>query len=186
MAITVRRRFTTEEYHKMGEHGILAEDDRVELIAGEIVEMSPIGPPHAGHVARLNAVLGRLAGDRAIVWVQTPVDLDDYSEPQPDVVLLRPRADFYTTVHPCPADVLLLIEVADSSLDYDRNVKVPLYARAGVPEVWLVDLTGAGRVEVYQNPSGAGYGRLLRPSREDVVPLPGLEGVTLAVADILG
>jgi Uma2 family endonuclease len=140
-----RRLFTVAEYHKMAEAGILSEDDRVELLEGEIVAMSPIGSRHAGLVNRLNRLFSQRAGDQVVVSVQNPVRLGGYSEPQPDLALLRPRADFYTSSHPGPEDVLLAVEVAETSAAVDREVKVPLYARFGVPEVWLVDLAGGPR-----------------------------------------
>jgi Uma2 family endonuclease len=157
MAVQLARRlFTVAEYHRMAEAGILGEDDRVELRDGEIVAMSPIGSRHAGCVNRLtNVLVGRLGG-KAIVHVQNPVSLDEHSEPQPDVALLKPRPDFYAGAHPGPEDVLLIIEVADTSADSDRDVKLSLYARAGIGEVWLVDLV-AERVELYRQPSPRGY-----------------------------
>jgi len=158
-----RRRFTSAEYHAMAEAGILSEDERVELIAGEIVRMAPIGSRHAGCVKRLNRQFS-LLGDRALVSVQDPIALGPSHEPEPDLAILRPREDDYTQSHPAPSDVLLLIEVADFSLDYDRTVKIPLYARAGIPEVWLVDLVQRA-VEIYRQPSEGGYGdvRVLHP-----------------------
>lgn len=113
----------------MAQAGILAEDDRVELIDGDLIDMRPIGSRHAGAVSRLTSLFGAGVGAEAIVSVQNPVQLDRYSQPQPDLALLRPRADFYAESHPQPADVLLIVEVAEASLDYDRDVKVPLYAR---------------------------------------------------------
>lgn len=159
-----RKLFTTEEYHQMLQAGILSEDDRVELIEGEIWEMSPIGSRHAGSVNRLNSALVKAFGDRAIVSVQNPVHLDGYSEPQPDLTVLRYREDFYTEAHPTPEDTVLLIEVADSSIQFDRNVKARLYAKKGVPEVWLFVLPES-RIEVYRDPSPEGYRQvaILRP-----------------------
>lgn len=143
MAVEVqRRRFTADEYQAMGQAGILRREDHVELIDGEILTMSPIGLAHIGNVNRLNQFLTRLVGDQALVQVQLPVRLDPYSEPQPDLTLLRPRPDFYGTAMAVPADVLLVIEVAQSSLAFDRGVKAQLYARRGVPEYWIVDLNG--------------------------------------------
>jgi len=180
-----RHRFSVAEYHQMAEAGIFGEDDRVELIAGEIVEMVPIGIRHASCVRRLIRLLSRGVGERAVVDIQNPLRLAEDSELQPDVVLLRPRADLYAGSHPGPEDVLLLVEVAESSVDVDRDVKVPLYARAGVPEVWLVDL-GGDRIEVYRQPSPRGY-RDVRIARrgESVAPmaLPELE---LPVEAVLG
>jgi hypothetical protein len=159
MAVEVaqaRRLFTREEYHRMGEVGILKPTDRVELIRGEIVNMSPIGPRHAAFVNNLNQLLvTRLAG-RAIVSVQNPVVLADDTEPQPDLAILRRRPLPYKDAEPVTADVLLLIEVAESSLAYDRSTKLRLYAEAGIPEYWVVD-TVAESVEVYRAPGVGGY-----------------------------
>jgi Uma2 family endonuclease len=135
-----RWRFTVDDFHRMGEVGILDEDDRVELIDGEIIAMSPIGFRHARIVNNLNRLLVTRAGDRSTVSVQNPLVLSDYGEPQPDVVLLTgdgPRDHL-----PTPADILLVVEVSDTTLAYDLNVKLPRYARAGVPEVWIVDVAG--------------------------------------------
>ncbi len=153
--LIAKRWFNVEDYYRMVAAGILAEDDRVELIEGEIVEMSPIGSRHSACIDRVNKLFNRL-GDQFIVRVQSPIRLSDFSEPQPDVSLLRPRKDFYARVHPSPADVLLLIEVADTSVEYDRKVKVPLYARAGIPEVWLIDLP-QDKIEIYAQPNGGLY-----------------------------
>ena len=135
-----RRRFTVEEYHRMGEVGILTADDRVELLDGEIVEMAPIGPRHASITDRLNRLFTSRLGDRVIVRVGGPIVLASQdSEPQPVLTLLRPRSDFYGTSHPAPADVVLTVEVMDTSADRDRRLKLPLYGRAALAEVWLVD-----------------------------------------------
>ena len=180
-----RWRFTVADYHRMAEAGILHEDDRVELIEGEIVQMSPIGSKHAGNVDRLaHFFLPRLQG-RAIVRVQNPIQMGDYSEPEPDLVLLRPRDDFYTSAHPTPADVLLVIEVAETSAAYDRQDKAALYARGGIPEYWVADL-GQASLIVYCDPTPDGYTtvRVLRRG-EAIRPLafPDLE---VAVTDLLG
>src|SRR6266851_5672561 len=127
-----RRRFTAEEYHRMGEAGILCEEDRVELIEGEIIVMSPIGLRHAACVARLTRELPVALGRRALLWPQNPVRLFPDTEPQPDIVLLRPRPDDYAHAPAQPADALLVVEVADTSYRYDRHAKLPLYARSGV------------------------------------------------------
>lgn len=185
MAISlVRRAFTVEEYCRMAEAGILGQDDRVELIDGEIVEMTPIGDRHAVCVRRLDAILQARVAGRAVVSVQSPVRLSERSEPQPDIALLRFRADFYPR-HPGPADVLLLIEVAEASLEIDRAVKAPVYARAGIPEVWLVDLAGEA-VEVFRAPGPGGYGRVERVGRGGRVAPEGLPDLGLAVDEILG
>jgi Uma2 family endonuclease len=138
--VITRRRFTVDEYQRMGQVGILCAEDRVELINGEIVAMTPIGSRHNACVNSANRSMGRAAGDDAIIQVQGSVRLDLYSEPEPDIVLLRPRHDFYVSQLPGPADILLIIEIAESSMDYDREVKARLYAQAGVPEYWIADL----------------------------------------------
>ena len=139
-ATVIKKRFTADEYHRMAQAGILSERDRVELIDGEIVLMTAIGNRHVACVSSATRALVRAAGDDAIVQPQSSVRLDLYYEPEPDLALLRPRADFYSTRHRGPADVLLIIEVADSSFEYDRDVKAPIYAAAGIPESWLADL----------------------------------------------
>jgi Uma2 family endonuclease len=154
----IRHRFTADEYHQMAEAGVLRDDDRVELIEGEIVDMTPVGPRHIAVVNRLTQALVKACGDRAIVQIQASIRLGPHSEPQLDAVLLRPRPDFYETAVPGPESVLLVIEVADSSLPYDRGVKLALYARAGIREVWLVDLT-RNHVEVHREPTRDGYRR---------------------------
>ena len=135
-----KRRITADEYQRMGDVGILSEGERVELIDGEIVAMTPIGPLHASVVDRATRMLTRAVGSQAIVRVQSPIRLNLFTEPEPDISLLRPQDDFYRAGHPQPPDVLLVIEVADASLRYDRELKAPLYAQAGIAEYWLVDL----------------------------------------------
>ncbi|HEX7157047.1 MAG TPA: Uma2 family endonuclease [Burkholderiaceae bacterium] len=149
-------RLTVYEYHQLATAGVLDEDDRVELIEGRLVAMSPIGSRHAGTVTLLVRLLSRAVGDRAWVWVGNPVALSDLSEPQPDLALLKPRPDPYIEALPQAADVLLLIEVADSSLRFDRAVKVPLYARHGIAEYWLIDVERR-RVTVFSDPGEQGY-----------------------------
>ncbi|MGH9068684.1 MAG: Uma2 family endonuclease [Acidimicrobiales bacterium] len=184
-AVGVRRHlFTVEEWHRMGEAGLFGEDDRVELLDGEVVDMSPIGLRHAACVKRLNQHLMRLVEGRAIVSVQDPLRLDDRSEPLPDVALLRPRADFYVSAHPVPGDTLVAIEVADTSLVYDRDRKAPHYAASGVPETWVVDLTGR-QVLVMTDPGPDGYGTLRRVGRGSRLAPTQLPGLTLPVDDIL-
>jgi Uma2 family endonuclease len=147
-------RFTVGEYYQMAESGIFNEDDRVELLEGEIVEMAPIGSRHAASVRRISRSFFEHLSGKATVSVQNPVRLNEQSEPQPDVVLLRHRPDYYAGGHPGPEDILLLVEVGDTTAAWDRERKLPLYAAAGVREVWLVDLP-AGTVEVCRRPEGA-------------------------------
>jgi Uma2 family endonuclease len=181
----IRHRFTADEYHQMAEAGVLRDDDRVELIEGEIVDMTPIGPRHGAVVDRLNQALVKACGGRAIVRVQGSIRLGLHSEPQPDIVLLRPRADFYETAVPGPESVLLLVEVADTSLPYDREVKLRLYARAGIREVWLVDLT-RNQVEVHLEPAPDGYRRSETRRAGDRLAPTALPEVSLSPAEILG
>lgn len=156
MENVARRTFTTTEYHRMGDAGILTPTDRVELIEGEILRMSPIGRRHAACVDRFTALFSKRLGGRAIVRIQNPVILDRHSEPQPDVTLLTPRPDFYEERAPRPADVLLIVEVVESSAGYDRAIKLPLYARRGISEVWLVDLANE-RLEAFHGPTLRAY-----------------------------
>lgn len=180
-----RRHFTVDDYERMGRAGILTEDDRVELIAGEIVEMSPIGSAHAASVNRLVRLLVSTIGDAALVSARNPIAIPPLSEPQPDLAVLRPRDDDYARGHPTPADVLLLVEVAESSLAYDRNVKLPLYAAAGVPEVWLVDLTNQ-RIERHSAPHEGAYRVVSQARRGESLTSATLPQLTIAVDAVLG
>lgn len=155
--VPARHRLSVDAYYKMAEIEILKRTDRVELIDGEIIDMPPIGSPHAGLVKRLTQQFARAVADGVVILsVQDPLRLTPYDEPEPDLMLLRPRADSYTESHPTAADVLLLVEVADSSLAYDRSVKLPLYGKFGMPEVWIVDIAGAV-IEVYREPKESDY-----------------------------
>jgi Uma2 family endonuclease len=187
VAVTLRRRrFTLDEYHRMGEAGILGEDDRVELIEGVIVEMTPIGSRHAATVARIQHLFSTRLGDRAVVWSQNPLLLVRHqSELQPDVMLLAPRADFYASALPEPPAVRLLVEVADSSLLYDRRTKVPLYARAGVGEAWLVDLE-ANRVEIHRGPGSSSYRDVSVPRADERFSPVAFPDLTVTLRDLLG
>ena len=164
-----RYRFTVDEFARMGEAGIFTEDDRVELLDGEIVAMTPIGALHAGVVSRLNElIVTRLTG-KAYVSIQNPVRLDRHTEPQPDLVVAQRRKSFYTDRHPEPGDIFLVIEVADSSLRYDRLEKVPRYGKAGIPETWLVDVDAIA-VTVYTGPCPDGYAnRQVRHGGDELV-----------------
>jgi Uma2 family endonuclease len=169
----------------MGEAGIFSQDARVELIEGEIVEMSPIGERHAACVGWLTRTLTLLLQHVALVWTQNPVQLDDYSEPEPDVLLLKPRDDFYRHGKPRPEDVLLVIEVSDSTLEYDRQIKLPLYARAGVPEVWIVNINEE-RVETFAEVSGGAYRTTASVARGEEVQSRSLANLRLCVSEIFG
>ncbi len=151
-----RHRLTVAEYHRMAEVGIFSPSARVELIEGEVIDMPPIGSPHAGTVKFVGKRFADAVGDRALVSIQDPIFLDVHSEPEPDIALLRPRPDFYRSAHPTPADVFLIVEVADTSLAYDTQIKLPLYARYGIPEVWLADLSNR-RFLVHRTPTPSGF-----------------------------
>lgn len=176
-------RISCDRYHEMIASGGLKEDDHVELIHGYLVTKMSIGSNHSGMVNRLNRLLGKLLGDAVIVIIQNPVTIHEYSEPEPDVVVAKFRDDYYAGGHPQPEDILLVIEVADSSLAFDRDAKIPLYASCGIPESWLVDLS-AGEVTLYRKPDGACYTEHQVCRKGDALPLPGFTDVSLAVADL--
>jgi Uma2 family endonuclease len=182
MAAT-RRRFTRAEYHRMGEVGILREDDRVELIRGEIVEMSPPGRRHRAFVGNLSQLLVMRLSGRAVVWTQNPIVLTDDSEPQPDLAVLRQRTVSYKDREADAEDVFALIEVADSSLAYDRTTKMRLYAESGIPEYWIVDCT-AETIEIYRNPGPDGYRDVSRVAGAATVALGAFPDVGLATTEI--
>jgi Uma2 family endonuclease len=171
-----RRRIDVSAYYKMAEAGILTDHDRVELIGGEIIDLNAIGSPHAAATNRLTrGFAGVMANRSALVSVQNPLRLDAYNEPEPDLSILRPRSDDYRSGHPTAADVLLVVEVSDTSLSYDRGTKLGLYARFGVPEVWIVDLFGAA-VEVFTQPGEGGYAARARVTAGLLTPsfVPGV------------
>ncbi|MBX3276627.1 MAG: Uma2 family endonuclease [Acidobacteria bacterium] len=179
-----RRPFTTSEYHRLIEIGILTENDRVELLDGEVIEMAPIGPRHAACVDRLAEFLQGNIGKQGIIRVQSPIELSEHSEPEPDITVLTRRSDFYVGGHPTPADILIVIEVADATLDADRRVKLPAYARAGIPEVWLVNLI-EDRIEVHSRPNRDVYQEIRICLRGDRVISPTLPKLKLKADDIL-
>jgi Uma2 family endonuclease len=177
-------RFTVEEYHRMIDAGILHEDERVELIHGELVCSMPIGDRHAGCVNRLNFRMGTWFAGRTLVSVQNPVVLAD-SEPQPDILLLAPRHDFYASGKPRPADVQLLIEVADSTFDDDRDIKGPLYAENGITEYWIVNLND-DTVHVFREPQpDCTWSNIQQFTRSATLTVAALPGISVAVNDIL-
>jgi Uma2 family endonuclease len=179
-----RWRFTVDDFMLMGKAGIFKEGDRVELIDGEVVRMNPIGPGHSGRVMRLTGIFAPLVPHRAILSVQNPFQFRPRQQPQPDVTLLRPREDFYTTSHPTAADTLLLIEVADSSLDYDRDTKVRIYAQAGVQEYWIIDLVNI-QLLVYRQPVSGRYRSIQTFTREAIIQPLEFPDITINVAEIL-
>jgi Uma2 family endonuclease len=183
-AHVLKRLFTVEEFHQIAEGGVFREDDRLELVDGEIVEMTPIGSPHAGCVMRLSDLLWKHCHETAIVNVQNALVLDDRTELYPDVTLLARRADFYSQSHPRPADVWLVVEVADTTGPYDRGIKVPRYARAGIADVWIVDL-GARAVDVDRQPAAGAYREAIRAVPGDVLDIPRAPGHRIGVDEIL-
>jgi Uma2 family endonuclease len=179
-----RRKFTLEEYRRLGEMGFLGEDDRVEFIDGEIIEMSPIGKAHNACLSRTNRTLIRRISDRAIVYVQNSIVILD-NEPLPDIAILKPNPTDYADRYATAEDVLLIIEVADSSLAYDQEIKAPKYAKAGVQELWIVDLND-DMIWVYRNSSPKGYLDIKAYKRGEAITLVAFSDITLAVNDILG
>jgi Uma2 family endonuclease len=180
-----RHRLTVADYYRMGEAGILAPDARVELIEGEIIDMAPIGSPHVAAVLQLDHLLKEAVKGKALVLVQNPIVLGDYSAPQPDLALLRPRADYYRSALARPADVLLIVEVAQSSLRFDRDDKIPLYARHGIPEAWLVDLE-AQRLVRYRDPREGEYTSIDEPELKSPLALAALPETRLDLAALFG
>lgn len=178
-----RHAVTAREYLRMGEMGVFAEDARLELIEGEIIEMAPIGPPHAGAVNALNRMLVRRASDHAVVAVQNPAVISDLSVPQPDLALLEPRADSYSDSHPSAAEMLLAVEVADTTLAFDLGKKASLYARCGVAELWVVDVNGRV-IHVYRDPSASGYQTRVVAASKDRLECAALPEVSIVVAEV--
>jgi Uma2 family endonuclease len=180
------RRFSVDEFERMVDAGVFAPDDRLELIEGEVIEMTPIGDPHASVVDRLTMLMARRVGERAIVRVQGPVRFRSFrSRPQPDMALLEPRPDYYAAGAPGAVDIFLLIEVMDTSVEYDRRTKAPLYARAGIWELWLVDIP-AGVVEVHRQPSTAGYRDIRSRRRGETLSPLAFPDVAIDVENVLG
>ena len=185
MAEPLKRLFTRDEYYAMAEAGILKPEDRVELIEGEIYRMTPIGNRHAGCVTRLvDGFASLIAAKRAMLSPQNPVFLSDVSEPQPDITLLRRHEGLYSTDHPTPEDVLLLVEVADSSIGFDRHTKIPLYALCGISEVWLIDINKE-IVEVHRDPARNGYRSVQRFRCGDRIAPQAFPDFEIAVESIL-
>jgi len=180
-----KRIFNVDDYYRMAEVGILGPEDRVELIDGEIIQMSPIGTKHAGCVNRANRIFTLVFRDLAIVSVQNPLRLNNYTEPEPDLVLLRHRSDDYRDKRMMGDDALLVVEVADTTLRYDRDVKVPRYASAGVPEVWIEDLKG-DRLLVYRDPAADGFKTRLVLKRGDSVSTMAFPDIPFTVDELLG
>lgn len=179
-----RHRLSVADYDRMGAVGIFSPDARVELIDGEVLDMAPIGSPHVSTVLHLDHLLKDAVKGQALVLVQAPIVLDEYSAPQPDLALLRPRHDYYRSSLASPADILLIVEVAQSSLRYDRSVKVPLYARHGIPEVWLID-TASRRLARYRTPLQGTYARTDEPDLTKPLPIGELPAIHVGLSDPL-
>ncbi len=177
-------RFTVEDFQRMGNSSLFRKNERVELIEGEIITMTPIGNRHAGCVLYLSHIFARKLGNRALVNVQNPLELDEFSEPQPDITLLKPREDFYREGHPRPGDVFLIVEVTASAEDYDRDIKLPLYARHGIPEFWIVDLLRK-IIEVYRDPAGQQYQSRTNSKPGDMISTQTFPDVSFSVQDIV-
>ena len=184
MLSLLTHKFTVEQYHQLGEKFVLPPESRVELINGDILDMSPIGVRHGMTVKRLNAFFAVQLFQQAIVSVQDPIQLNNYSEPQPDLALLKFRADFYGDRLPMAEDVLLIIEVADSSYRYDRDIKIPLYAQSGIPEVWLVDLSDQ-QLERFTQPQGNNYRQAEIIQKDQIICCDGFPDLSLDLSKIL-
>ena len=180
-----KKLFTVDEYYRMVEAGILTGQDRTELIDGEIIEMSAMGSRHAAVVTRVNDMFVSLFKGKALLRPQLPLRLNEFNEPEPDIAVLKPSQDCYASRHPGPADVFLVLEISDSSLKYDRDIKLPIYAAAGVPEVWIADLPNDALL-VYRDPSGKGYKNALVFRRGDSLHCLAFPDARLAMNDILG
>jgi Uma2 family endonuclease len=167
MTVQTQHRFTVKDYYRMAETGVLGPGSRVELLEGQIIDTSPIGPYHSGIIAQLGEIFYGKSQGRWMVSMQNPLHIDEHSEPEPDIMLLKRAPDYYTKAHPQPADVFLLVEVADASLFYDRDEKLPIYGRAEIAEVWIVNLVEQ-KLEVYREPNFTGYGSktILRPGQQ--------------------
>ncbi len=172
------------EWHRMGEAGVFSENNHIELIDGEILEMAPIGFNHAGHLNRLTSVFSFLLADNAVLSVQNPLQLSHFSEPQPDFMLLKPEANFYSSRHPNADDVLLLIEVSDSTLAFDQNQKLQLYARHNIPEYWILNLID-NCLEVYRQPHSESYEQKTTLRTGDNLTLSQLNDISISVSAIL-
>lgn len=179
-----KRWITVDEYERMGEAGIFCSDDRLELLEGEIYEMSPIGSRHAACVDFLITSLNELSQRRFIVRGQNPIRLNDFSEPQPDIALVKWRDDFYRDAHPTPADVMLIIEVADSTVESDRSYKMPLYAKAGIAEAWIINLPDE-TIELYAEPENGAYSVNRNFKHGEDAEAHTVEGLSITVTDVI-
>lgn len=177
-----RHAITVEEYTRMGEARVFDSQARIELMEGEIVEMAPIGSAHAAIVNTLAALFARV-GERAIVSIQNPLVIGVHSVPQPDVVVLRPRPDRYFSAHPSAADAYLVVEISDTTLNVDLEFKMPLYARSGISELWVLDV-GERMAHVFRGPEGDRYRRHIRAAGDDVVSIEALNDISVRIATL--
>ncbi len=184
MLAPAKHRFSVKEYYRMAETGVLHPDARVELLNGQIIDMSPIGPFHGSITKYLNQLFTAASRDRWITQVQDPVHLDDHSEPEPDLALLQPSPNFYRKRHPQPTDVFLLVEISDTTLDLDQDEKIPAYGRAGITEVWIVNLAEL-TIEVYREPHFTGYGSKTILRAGDQAKPQAFPDVAVDVAELL-
>lgn len=183
-SISPDHRITVDEYYDMARTGLIGPDERVELIEGEVVRVAPIGDRHGDAVEQLDTLLHQVVADRARVRCQLPVRLGKYSQPEPDLAVVRPRVDRNDPGHPSAADVFLIVEISDSTLRFDLDVKVPLYARHGVPEVWVIDLKHH-KLHVYRSPVEGRYQCATSVSDGAPIAIPGVEGTTVDLSEIL-
>jgi len=181
----IKKRFTVDEYYRMAEAGILRPEDRVELIDGEIIQMSPIGQRHAARVNRANSLFIRAFGEQAVVSPQNPVQLSDWTEPQPDIVVFKARSDFYESKKPTPRDVLLVLEISDTTLRYDMKIKLPHFAAALIPEVWIQDINGDS-LYVFRDPQGNCYVTSMQLKRGAFVYSLAFPEIRFSLDDLLG
>jgi Uma2 family endonuclease len=180
-----RHKLSLDEFHRMIEAGIFTPEQRIELLEGELFDMPPIGPAHSSKTNRLTRILVQAVGSKGIVSVQNPIMLGENSEPQPDVTVLRPREDFYEATHPSAEDVLLVVEIADTTMVHDRSYKVPLYARWGIPEAWLIDVTRS-QLEIHRQPKQGRYCQIHLAQADEHIALSQLPEVEIALGHIWG
>jgi Uma2 family endonuclease len=178
-----RRLITVDEYERMGETGLLRPDERTELIEGELIQVTPMGSRHAASISRLTRFFQSHAGNHLHVRVQLPIKLGLYNEPEPDVALVFPRSDDYESAHPTAQDVLVIIEVSDTTLKFDQRAKLPMYARHSIPEVWIVDLANS-RIQVCTEPSESGYGASRYISEAEAIVMSQVPGLYFAVSEL--
>jgi len=182
---TMRLRFSVDDYYRLIELGMLRDVERAEIIEGELVKRMPTGKRHASCVKRLDEFLRDVLGKNVTYSVQDPIRLDEFNEPMPDLALLKRREDFYLEKQPMAEDVLLVVEVSDTTLDYDRNRKIPLYAKAGIPEVWIINLKN-GAIEIYTEPREYSYNLVKVSRRGEIILSSILPEISLSVDEILG